>query len=315
MKWAEVAVETSHAAADIVAEIYKDAGVGGVVYDDPALVNDCIDSGEYDYSAVERAADTSVVTVKAYLPADDELDDKLRELNERLVAFKNSADGLEKGSCAFSWRPVADEDWADNWKAYFHPVRVGERIVIKPTWEDYVAESGDLIVELDPGAAFGTGLHPTTSMCIRALERLVTPDKKIFDVGTGSGVLAITAARLGATDITAMDYDRTAVTIAEENIRQNGCENIIKTGVSDILAGFTGTADIIAANIIADIIIRLFTQLDAHLAPGGVLLASGIITERMDEVVAAAKSHGFALRHTTEEKGWVALEIVREGEL
>lgn len=311
MKWAEVAIETTHEANDIVAEIFKDLGAGGVVVDDPELINSCISEGGYDFSELEQNT-AGAVTVKAYLPFDDKLDDTLRELNERINFFKNNGEGINKGSCAITWKIVADEDWADNWKAYFHPAKVGEKIVIKPTWEDYKKNDGDLVVELDPGAAFGTGLHPTTAMCIRELEKLVTGDKRIFDVGTGSGVLAITAARLGATDITAMDYDRTAVTIAAENIAQNNCENIIKTGVSDLLQNFDGKADLIIANIIADIIIRLFSELDKYLAANGVLLASGIITERLAEVKAAAENNGFVVQNVIYEKGWAAMEIGRK---
>ena len=311
MKWAEVAIETTHEANDIVAEIFKDLGAGGVVIDDPELINSYQNESGYDFSELEKKAAGAAI-VKAYLPFDDKLDDTLRELNERVNFFKHNGEGINKGSCAISWKIVADEDWADNWKAYFHPVKVGEKIVIKPTWEDYKKNNGDLVVELDPGAAFGTGLHPTTAMCIRELEKLVTSDKRIFDVGTGSGVLAIAAARLGATDITAMDYDRTAVTIAAENIAQNNCQKLIKTGVSDLLQNFDGKADLIIANIIADIIIRLFSELDKYLAAGGVLLASGIITERLDEVKAAAENNGFAVQNIIYEKGWAAMEIGRK---
>lgn len=311
MKWAEVAIETTHEANDIVAEIFKDLGAGGVVIDDPELINSYQNESGYDFSELEQLAAGAAI-VKAYLPFDDKLDDTLRELNERVNFFKHNGEGINKGNCAISWKIVADEDWADNWKAYFHPVKVGEKIVIKPTWEDYKKNNGDLVVELDPGAAFGTGLHPTTAMCIRELEKLVTSDKRIFDIGTGSGVLAIAAARLGATDITAMDYDRTAVTIAAENIAQNNCQKLIKTGVSDLLQNFDGKADLIIANIIADIIIRLFSELDKYLAAGGVLLASGIITERLDEVKAAAENNGFAVQNIIYEKGWAAMEIGRK---
>jgi len=312
MQWAEVSIQTTHEATDVVAEIYHDLGASGVVIEDPELLNNYIDAGQWDFSGIERAEDTSIVTVKAYLPVDEDLDDKLRTFELRIKDFKSMTDDdMEKGPCTISWNTVRDEDWADNWKAYFHPEKVGGMLVIKPTWEDYEASPDDIVIELDPGSAFGTGTHPTTAMCLRELETLVKGGMRIFDVGTGSGVLSIAAAKLGATDVTAMDYDKVAVDVAAENIRQNGVEDVVKTGVSDILKSFDGKADLIVANIIADIIIMLFDELDEHLAEGGRLLASGIISERLADVTEACLAHGFVVDKVTEEKGWVAMTISR----
>lgn len=312
MQWAEVSIQTTHEATDVVAEIYHDLGASGVVIEDPELLNNYIDAGQWDFSGIERAEDTSIVTVKAYLPVDEDLDDKLRTFELRIKDFKSMTDDdMEKGPCTISWNTVRDEDWADNWKAYFHPEKVGGMLVIKPTWEDYEASPDDIVIELDPGSAFGTGTHPTTAMCLRELETLVKGGMRIFDVGTGSGVLSIAAAKLGATDVTAMDYDKVAVDVAAENIRQNGVEDVVKTGVSDILKSFDGKADLIVANIIADIIIMLFDELDEHLAEGGRLLASGIISERLADVTEACLAHGFVVDKVTEEKGWAAMTISR----
>ena len=312
MQWAEVSIQTTHEATDVVAEIYHDLGASGVVIEDPELLNNYIDAGQWDFSGIERAEDTSIVTVKAYLPVDEDLDDKLRTFELRIKDFKSMTDDdMEKGPCTISWNTVRDEDWADNWKAYFHPEKVGGMLVIKPTWEDYEASPDDIVIELDPGSAFGTGTHPTTAMCLRELETLVKGGMRIFDVGTGSGVLSIAAAKLGATDVTAMDYDKVAVDVAAENIRQNGVEDVVKTDVSDILKSFDGKADLIVANIIADIIIMLFDELDEHLAEGGRLLASGIISERLADVTEACLAHGFVVDKVTEEKGWVAMTISR----
>ena len=312
MKWAEISIQTTHEATDVVAEIYHDLGASGVVIEDPELLNDYIDAGMWDFSNMTRAVDTDAVTVKAYLPVDEDLDERLRLFEARIREFQAvTGDGMEKGSCAISWATVQDEDWSENWKKYFHPEKVGSLIVIKPTWEDYTASPDDIVIELDPGAAFGTGTHPTTAMCIRELELLVRGGMRVFDVGTGSGVLSIAAARLGAADVTAMDYDRTAVNVAEENIRQNRLEGQIRTGISDLLKSFEGQADLIVANIIADIIIRLFEELDEHLAPGGHLLASGIIAERLPDVTEVCLAHSFTVDKVIEEKGWAAMVISR----
>ena len=253
-----------------------------------------------------------MVTVKAYLPVDEKLAERMGELEAKVKSMQEVTPAA--GPCDISSHSVKDEDWEDNWKAYFHTEKVGALVVIRPAWEEYEAGPDDIVVSLDPGAAFGTGTHPTTSMCIRELESLVKGGQRIFDVGTGSGILAITAAKLGATDITAMDYDTVAVKIAGENIHANGVENSVKTGQSDLLKSFEGKADIIIANLIADLVIRLFEELDEHLAEGGKLLASGIITERLSEVTEAALVHGFVVEKVVEEKGWTAITIVRKGE-
>ena len=310
MKWAEVSIRTSHEETELIAEIFHDVGASGVVIEDPEEFNSYIDSGLFDYSNLPKAEQTNIVTIKAYLPVDEELDDRLRTFEQR-VRDLAKVDGFDVGSCPIEWHTVQDEDWADNWKAYFHTEKVGGLIVIKPAWEDYEARPDDIVIDLDPGAAFGTGTHPTTAMCIRELESAVKGGMRVFDVGTGSGVLAVTAAKLGAGEVIAMDYDRTAARVAQENVERNHVEECVTTGVSDLLQSFTGKADLIIANIIADIVIRLFDELDAHLAEGGHLLASGIIDERVADVTEAALSHGFAIDKVIEESGWAAMVISR----
>lgn len=310
MKWAEVSIRTSHEETELIAEIFHDVGASGVVIEDPEEFNSYIDSGLFDYSNLPKAEQTNIVTIKAYLPVDEELDDRLRTFEQR-VRDLAKVDGFDAGSCPIEWHTVQDEDWADNWKAYFHTEKVGGLIVIKPAWEDYEASTDDIVIDLDPGAAFGTGTHPTTAMCIRELESAVKGGMRVFDVGTGSGVLAVTAAKLGAGEVIAMDYDRTAARVAQENVERNHVEECVTTGVSDLLQSFTGKADLIIANIIADIVIRLFDELDAHLAEGGHLLASGIIDERVADVTEAALSHGFAIDKVIEESGWAAMVISR----
>ena len=307
MKWAEVSITTSHEATEFIAEIFHDLGASGVVIEDPELVNSYIHSGQWDYTDIPEAENTEVVTVKAYLPVDEELDEKLRSFEREVNAL--AGHNVDKGPGAISCNEIQDEDWAENWKQYFHTEKVGDITVIKPTWEEYEASPDDVVIELDPGEAFGTGNHPTTAMCIRELETLVKGGMTVFDVGTGSGILSIAAAKLGAGKITAVDYDRTALKVAKENIEQNHAEDVITLGQSDILKQVEGRADLVIANIIADIIIRLFDELEDHLNPGGTLLASGIIADRIGDVTGAALAHGFTIDKVVEMSGWVAMVI------
>ena len=310
MQWAEVSVDTSHEATDLVSEILQELGAAGVVIEDPALLNEYIRSGLWDYTDLKESEETEVVRVKAYWALDEELEGKLQHLAVRLDGL--ASNGIDKGAGAVSWKAVADEDWAETWKEFFHTEKIGARTVIKPTWEEYEAKAGEIVVELDPGAAFGTGQHATTSLCIRALEDLVQPGMTVFDVGTGSGVLAIVAAKLGAKRVEAVDFDPVAVRVARENVRQNGAEDVVRTERSDLLKSVAGEADLIIANIIADIIVRLFGEVEGSLAAGGTMLLSGIIEDRLPDVVEAATAHGFAVEKIEQEKGWAAV-IVKGG--
>ncbi len=310
MQWAEVSVDTSHEATELVSEILQELGAAGVVIEDPALLNEYIRSGLWDYTDLKESEETEVVRVKAYWALDEELEGKLQRLAARLDGM--TAHGIDTGAGAVSWKAVADEDWAETWKEFFHTEKIGARTVIKPTWEEYEAGAGEIVAELDPGAAFGTGQHATTALCIRALEELVRPGMTVFDVGTGSGVLAIVAAKLGAKRVEAVDFDPVAVRVARENVRQNGAEDVVRTERSDLLKSVAGEADLIIANIIADIIVRLFGEVEAHLAPDGTMLLAGIIEDRLQDVVEAAALHGFAVEKIEQEKGWAAV-IVKGG--
>jgi ribosomal protein L11 methyltransferase len=311
VKWAEVSIRTTHEATEFIAEIFHDLGASGVVIEDPKLVNTYRSSGIWDYTDIPEAVNTEVVTVKAYLPADEGLEDKLRAFEREVdsLAGQNVDKGLGDIACA----EIQDEDWSETWKAYYHPEKIGERIVVKPSWETYTAGKDELIIELDPGMAFGTGTHPTTSMCVRALEDIVRPGMRIFDVGTGSGVLAIAAAKLGASEVCAVDFDPLAVRIAGENVAINQVEHIVCTGQSDLLQNTEGRADLIIANIVADIIIRLLDDVSKKLNSGGTLLASGIINDRIADVTAAVMAHGFTIDKVIEEGGWAAMVIHQGG--
>ena len=310
MKWCEVSIQTTHEATEIIAEIFRDLGASGVVIEDPELVNDYITSGKWDYTDIPIATETEVVTEKAYLPVNGELDGRLKSFELELAALKERGVSIAPG--IITTCELQDEDWSDTWKQYFHVEKPGERIVIKPTWESYEAKEGELVVELDPGAAFGTGTHATTSMCIKELEQLVKPGMTVFDVGTGSGILSIISAKLGAKDIQAVDYDDSVIKIVEENLAQNNVQDIVSVAQSDLMQNVHGKANLVIANIIADIIIRLFDQLDEHLEEDGTLLTSGIIEDRIDDVIDAADAHGYQVVKRLENKGWACITLKRK---
>lgn len=314
MRWARISVVTTHEGADLIANILMELGAAGTEIDDPSLVNEYIDAGLWDYTDLPRAEDRETVTVRAYLPEDARLESSLLALAERIAALRHAGAALGAGTISHSF--VVDEDWAETWKAYIHTEKIGERIVVRPTWEEYTPSADEIVIELDPGAAFGTGAHATTAMCLRWLEHLVSPGMRVYDVGCGSGILAVAAAKLGAGEVIAMDYDPVAVSVAEENIRQNNVHNVVACE-SDLLSACEGAApaELITANIIADVIIRLFAQLDRHLAPGGTLLASGIIDDHIADVEHAAAEHGFTVLDMTCEKEWAAMIIRRTSDL
>ena len=313
MEWAEAGFRTSHEAVDAVSSLFEEAGASGTVIEDPALINDYIHSGLWDYTDIPEQKDTSVVTVKAYLAADDSLDEKLASIRAGLDEI--AARGVDTKPAEFSVTRVQDEDWANSWKAYFHTDKVGERVVIQPSWEEYEPKEGEVVLRLDPGAAFGTGTHPTTAMCLRAMEKRIKPGMTVFDVGTGSGVLAIAAAKLGAKEVRAVDYDATAVRVARENIEANGVADVVSTAESDLFSAIPGRAGLVTANLIADLVIRLLPDLDAHLETGGALRASGMIESRAQEVREAAETAGFFVAEDHEEKEWHAMVIRRRGEV
>jgi ribosomal protein L11 methyltransferase len=216
-------------------------------------------------------------------------------------------------------RVIDHLDWAHAWKQFYRPLRVGNRVVLKPSWEKYQPAPGDIVVELDPGMAFGTGLHPTTRLCIKALETHVRPGLSVLDVGTGSGVLSILAAKLGASPVLATDIDLIAVTTARENAERNGISLGETTGFmvekGSVPAGQTGQFSIVVANILAEVIVGLLDSqyenvpLTDPLAPGGLMLLSGILAEKADMVLEAGARHDLSLLETWQEDDWVALVL------
>lgn len=305
MEWQEIAVIALPEAVEAVAQCFYELGSGGVVIEDPALLKTRINEGKWDaFELPEEILQRSFPVVKGYLPVNEELPAKMEELKngiEEILARLG-----EESPGAMKLTILQEEDWANSWKVYFKPLKLGNKVVIKPSWESYEAPEGEIVLEMDPGMAFGTGTHITTAMCAAFLEKYLQQCDLVYDVGTGTGILAMLAASTGAYAVLALDYDQVAVKVATENIWHNGLAKRITVKQNDLLSGIEGQADFIVANIIADIILKLLPQVKTHLRAGGYFLASGIIEERRPEVIQAAEATGFRLVEERIKDEWVA---------
>lgn len=300
-----------HECIDGISNVFNELGSGGVVIDDPQLIASYAHRGQWDdHEFSEELLAKTEVTIKGYLAKDEFLVGKLEELRQELKEIERR---MQLSPIVLSLDEVKEEDWANSWKVYFKPDKVGEKTVIKPTWEAYDAQDGELVIEIDPGMAFGTGNHATTALCINLLEKYVTPGMQVLDVGTGSGILAIQAALLGAERVQAMDFDTVAVKAATENVALNHLEDRVSVAHSDLLAQAKGQGDLIIANIVADIIIRLIPDTAAYLKGPKLFISSGIIDTRKDDVLAALAAGGFQVLEIREKAGWVAIVAQYQG--
>ena len=272
-KWAEIILDATgdnqEAAATLLTEVARCQG----------------------YTATHKA-------VMGYLPVDDRLENTLLTLREAVRETKGVSNGV-------TVRFVVEEDWATAWKQYFKPQRVGKNLVVKPTWETWDAAPDDLVIQIDPGMAFGTGLHGTTRLCLIGLESAVFSGAAVADVGTGSGILSVCAALLGAGRVEAVDNDPLAVRVARENVRVNGVEHLVQC--AEASAPPPGEFDIVVANILADVILGMAGDLFSAVKPGGLLIASGIIAPRADDVAKGLSAAGFRTGSVTEEGEWIAI--------
>lgn len=310
MQWIEVNVSVTHEAVEAVADMLTSIGSKGVAIEDPQMINDLRNSGTWELCDIPEQENTEVVTVSAYYADDEKLEKRLAEIDEQLALIEERIGKYRFGNTRF--RKVSEQDWANEWKQYFHVTHVGKSLVIKPSWEKYAPKEGEHVIEIDPGMAFGTGTHHTTNMMMERLEKVITPDSTVFDVGTGSGILAIAAAMLGAKSVKAVDIDGVAVRVAKENVADNGLSEQIEVREGDLLHGTEGKADVIIANIIADIVIMLLQDIPQKLNDNGVLLASGIIEERMPDVEAAAQAQGLYVDAVDHRGGWVVMQMKKK---
>lgn len=308
--WVEVNVAVTHEAVEVVSEILTEAGSKGVAIEDPQLINDLRNSGTWELCDIPEQENTEIVTVSGYYADDDKLQDRLAKVESELNLVEERIGKYRFGNTRF--RKVSEQDWANEWKQYFHVTHVGKSLVIKPSWEEYVPSAEEHVIEIDPGMAFGTGTHHTTNMMMERLEKVMTKDAVVFDVGTGSGILAIASALCGAKEVKAVDIDGVAVRVAKENVAENHLSDKIEVREGDLLHGTEGQANIIIANIIADIIIMLLKDIPCKLKEGGIFLASGIIEERAADVEYEAYKQGLKVDAVDHRGGWVVMQFSKK---
>jgi len=301
LKWMEITVCVNRDDMDAVSCIFDFIGTGGVVIEDPALIYDLLSQGNSETIAMDVTVNPEdPPLIKGYLPDDGKIRERLEELREALGSINSS---YPSGLCIVE---MEDSNWLERWRDFYHPVRVGKSFLVRPTWEAAGEDKGLLVIEMDPGMAFGCGTHPTTTMCMTLLEDAVRGGEAVLDVGTGSGILAIAAARLGAARVLAMDFDGVAVRTARENVKQNGLQDRIEVWEGNLLDGVDMPADIVVANIVADIILTLLPRACTLLKPGGRFITSGIISHRREEMDRALTGSGLTIIKTLNEGEWTA---------
>jgi len=305
MKWIEARVicegNIQTTDVELIADAFYDLGVQGVVIDDPDLEPE---EGWGDGAAPRPECHA----VTGYFADTRQAAGKRRSLESRLQRLS-----CETGvALHIGYRSVDEEDWAESWKAFFWPQKITDTIVVKPTWRPYRPAPGELVIEIDPGMAFGTGTHPTTALCVALLEKHLKKGDRFLDIGTGSGILMAAAAKLGARRMTGVDNDEVAVAVARKNILLNGVEaarfELIR---GDLATDVRGEYDLVTANILSEVILKLLDHITPVLAPGAILIASGITENNRDRVIAKMKRRHLNLVESVTREQWVAVVCSR----
>ena len=303
-KWVIIEVSSSPELVDALSNFLIEIGAQGVFQEEPEP-----DSPNGFGPSSKRE------TMKAYLPFDIRLENRIASLKTYIDSLSQLFPELEEVS--FSTEIIIGHDWGEEWKKYFKPLRVSKNIVIKPTWERYTASGRDIVIEIDPGMAFGTGQHPSTRMCLEAIEDILLKDRtikkwRVLDVGTGTGILGISCAKLGAEKVVCVDIDKKAADIAQENVMINHVEDrveVINRDVNTIHAPF----DLIVANLTAKILVKLHAHLMSLIEDGGCLVISGIIEQNRNDIESHFLTDKFALHHVITEKEWVCYVLHKKG--
>ncbi|SNZ11028.1 ribosomal protein L11 methyltransferase [Terribacillus aidingensis] len=307
MKWAELCIHTTNEAIEPISNILHEAGASGVVIQDPEdLVKDYETTfGEiYELNPADYPAEG--IYVKAYLPTNSFLNESVNEIKAAITNLIEYQ--IDIGANHVTVSEVDEEDWSTAWKKYYKPVKISEKFTIIPTWEEYTPVASDeVIMELDPGMAFGTGTHPTTVLSVQAIERYIQKGDTVIDVGSGSGVLSIAAVLLGAAHVHAFDLDDVAVKSTMINAELNHTADKITAKANNLLEGVAVEADVIVSNILAEIILKFTDDAYKRIKPGGLFITSGIISQKKGDVKQGLLDAGFEIVEVNEMEDWVAI--------
>lgn len=300
MKWIEIKVvfkpEDHVLVEELIASVFEEAETGGVSVERP----DMEPLEGWDPGPVYKP---DHFCVKGYIPADEKAEAICRIIEGGITRLKSQGLTLE-----LSYGSLEEEDWSESWKEYFRPEKIGERIVVKPTWREYQPSLGDIVVEIDPGMAFGTGTHPTTSMCVQLIETHLKRGDRFLDIGTGSGILMIAAAKLGAGHMTGTDFDPVAVETAKKNLVLNRIPHDQFRLITGHLSGDVNDRyPLVAANILAEVILELLDDLGTIMENKGMFICSGILEEKADTVAAKMKEKGFHVVEIRKKDAWAAI--------
>lgn len=311
MNWTEVKIYTTTAGIDPLTGSMLDLGLQGFMIEDAQdfdeFLHDTTPRWDYvDQAVMEKMKDCETC-VTIYVADNPQGMEELMHVRQILARLKAQDPDGKYGRLELEMKDVDEEDWSNAWKKYYHPVQVGEHLVVCPSWEAYDRKPDEVVLTLNPGMAFGTGTHDTTRLCMELLEKYITPQDTVLDVGCGSGILAITAALLGANKIIGCDIDEVAVKVAGENAALNGVQDRIAFHQGDLTSQVEGSFQIICANIVADVIIRLSEDAGRYLAKDGIFITSGIIDTREQDVLNALEQNGFQVIERRTSGGWVAL--------
>lgn len=316
MNWVEVDIYTTTAGIEPLTGSLLGMGINGFVIKDAADFQEFLEDKSINWDYIDddlMGLKNCETTVTVYLPENAQGLENLEAVKLELKALKQRDEANEFGRLEYELKNVREEDWANNWKQYFKPLCIGEKLLIKPSWEKAVPDERRKILEIDPASSFGTGQHNTTQLCLELIEKNLSEGGRILDLGCGSGILSIGAILLGARSAYAVDIDENSVKIAAENAEKNHisgekytaeCGNVID---DDSLVGRIGAGyDMVCANIVADVLIAMCPRFKGFLKKDGMLIISGIIDSRKDEVLDAVKAQGFELKEISEKEDWVA---------
>lgn len=312
MNYYEVKIFTSSQGIDAVSSVLTMLGHETFMIEDSSVVEELLkkeNSYDWDYvdeSVIAQQKEESRITL--YLEPDEAAEESIAAIKSAIAMLKEQDPNGVFGRLEVTDTYESDDEWKDKWKEFFKPSKITDNIVIKPTWEEYEPAEGEMVIEIDPGMAFGTGTHATTRMCVKHLEKYITSENdKVLDLGCGSGILSIAAALLGSKNVYGVDIDPNAVAASAENVEMNGLSDVIEIAYGDVTEGLGMKADIIAANLMADLIIMLAPDIAKHLEGKKIFISSGILEEKLEDVLKAIKGSGFEIIEVLHEDEWCAV--------